>query len=90
MSVSSFAPRTLASKWGSTSTASTVYRGLFVCWSPNAHRYAHPIAFREYSVIKDLAGLGPRARILDGLPQLSWSAYVGVCGMPGTLSLCFR
>ncbi|EPS99472.1 hypothetical protein FOMPIDRAFT_1016999 [Fomitopsis schrenkii] len=40
-------------------------------------------AFREYSVIKDLAGLGPRARILDGLPQLSWSAYVGVCGMPG-------
>ena len=27
--------------------------------------------------------LGHVARVLDGLPKLPWSAYVGVCGMPG-------
>lgn len=87
--VSSFAPRTPLSKWGNISTASMVYqRESLVLW-PDAYRYACRIAFREYAVLKDLADLGRRVRVLDSLPRLPWSAYIGVCGMPGTPSLCF-
>ncbi|KAH9832054.1 uncharacterized protein C8Q71DRAFT_279574 [Rhodofomes roseus] len=38
--------------------------------------------FQEYSVYRDLTELR-RARVLDNEQTLPWSAYLGVCGMPG-------
>ncbi|KZT65250.1 alcohol dehydrogenase [Daedalea quercina L-15889] len=38
--------------------------------------------FREYSIFKDLSELR-RGRVLGTKEGLPWSAYVGVCGMPG-------
>jgi len=38
--------------------------------------------FQEYSVFKDLSELR-RARVLENREGIPWSAYVGVCGMPG-------
>ena len=35
-------------------------------------------AFQQYLVIRD-----PEVRILENKEGLPWSAYVGVCGMPG-------
>ncbi|TFY56026.1 hypothetical protein EVJ58_g7888 [Rhodofomes roseus] len=40
------------------------------------------IDFQEYSVYKDLTELR-RARVLGNEQSLPWSAYLGVCGMPG-------
>ena len=47
------------------------------------HIYGH-MPFQEYAVFADPAYLGSDVfRVLENKERLPWSAYVGVCGMPG-------
>ncbi|EPS99452.1 hypothetical protein FOMPIDRAFT_1124261, partial [Fomitopsis schrenkii] len=42
------------------------------------------LPFQEYTVVAEPARLGPDIfRVLENKEGLPWSAYVGVCGMPG-------
>ncbi|KZT65252.1 alcohol dehydrogenase [Daedalea quercina L-15889] len=46
------------------------------------HIYGY-LPFQEYAVFTDPAQLGDVFRVLENKERLPWSAYVGVCGMPG-------
>lgn len=39
------------------------------------------LAFQEYTVLS--GSVLPRVRAVENKENLPWSAYVGVCGMPG-------
>ena len=60
-----------------------VLRSEHAAVKPGDHIYGI-FPFQEYAVVSDPAQLGRDIfRVLENKEGLPWSAYVGVCGMPG-------
>ncbi|KAH9922761.1 NAD(P)-binding protein [Fomitopsis serialis] len=82
-SIKSYAPAFSVGEPLSNYAVARVLRAEHPAVKPGDHVYGF-MPFQEYTIFSDPAELGPDTfRILEKREGLPWSAFLGVCGMPG-------